>query len=405
MSEPGVVLVGAGLAAAHVASTIRDADDQRPVTIIGDEGRRPYERPGLSKGVLQGKDEPDSVYVHDTGWYEQNDIQTRFDDPAVAIDLAERKVRLASGESVEYADLVIATGARPRTIDLPGAGLPGVRTLRRIPDSLALREVFGEGRRLVVIGAGWIGLEVAAAATEAGTQVTVLESADVPLRAALGDRLGTYFAQLHRNHGVDLRTGITVSGIEGGDAVTGVRAGGELFPADLVVVGVGAVPNTELAQKAGLTVDNGIVVDEHLRAREHVYAIGDVANASNAALGMRVRVEHWDNAIRQGNLAGRQIRRGRHVQLAAVLLHRPVRPRHGVRGPRRSCRRCSPPGQRAVRGVHRLLAAQRPGHRCDERQHLGRQRHPARPHRPPDRERTTGRCAHRNRRPLTTRDG
>ncbi len=307
MSEPGVVIVGAGLAAAHVASTIRDAADQRPVTIIGDEGRRPYERPGLSKGVLQGKDEPGSVYVHDTGWYEQNDITTRFDDPAVAIDLAERKVTLASGESVEYADLVIATGARPRTIDLPGAGLPGVRTLRRIPDSLALREAFGEARRLVVIGAGWIGLEVAAAATEAGMRVTVLESADVPLRAALGDRLGTYFAQLHRNHGVDLRTGITVSGIEGGDAVTGVRAGGEIFPADLVVVGVGAVPNTELAQKAGLTVDNGIVVDEHLRAREHVYAIGDVANASNVALGMRVRVEHWDNAIRQGNLAGRQI--------------------------------------------------------------------------------------------------
>jgi len=307
MSEPGVVVVGAGLAAAHVASTIRDAHDQRTVTIIGDEGRRPYERPGLSKGVLQGKDEPDSLYVHDAGWYEQNDIQTRFDDPAIAIDLAERRVTLASGESVEYADLVIATGARPRTIDLPGAGLPGVRTLRRIPDSLALREAFGEGRRLVVIGAGWIGLEVAAAAIEAGTQVTVLESADVPLRAALGDRLGTYFAQLHRRHGVDLRTGITVSGIEGGDAVTGVRAGGELFPADLVVVGVGAVPNTELAQNAGLMVDNGIVVDEHLRAREHVYAIGDVANASNAALGMRVRVEHWDNAIRQGNLAGRQI--------------------------------------------------------------------------------------------------
>jgi 3-phenylpropionate/trans-cinnamate dioxygenase ferredoxin reductase subunit len=307
MSEPGVVVVGAGLASAHVASTIRDADDQRPVTIIGDEGRGPYERPGLSKGVLQGKDEPDSLYVHDAGWYEQNDIQTRFDDPAIAIDLAERRVTLASGESIEYADLVIATGARPRTIDLPGAGLTGVRTLRRIPDSLALRESFGEGRRLVVIGAGWIGLEVAAAATEAGTYVTVLESADVPLRAALGDRLGTYFAQLHRRHGVDLRTGITVSGIEGGDAVTGVRAGGELFPADLVVVGVGAVPNTELAQKAGLTVDNGIVVDEHLRAREHVYAIGDVANASNAALGMRVRVEHWDNAIRQGNLAGRQI--------------------------------------------------------------------------------------------------
>jgi 3-phenylpropionate/trans-cinnamate dioxygenase ferredoxin reductase subunit len=302
-----VVIVGAGLAAAHVASTIREAGDQRPVTIIGDEGRRPYERPGLSKGVLQGKDTPESLYVHDAGWYEENGIQTRFDDPATTIDVAEQKVGLASGRSVPYADLVIATGARPRTLDLPGIGLHGVHSLRRMPDSQALRESFGQGKRLVVIGAGWIGLEVAAAATEAGTQVTVLEFADVPLRAALGDRLGAYFAQLHRSHGVDLRTGITVSGIDGSDAVTGVRAGGELFPADLVLVGVGAVPNAELAQRAGLTVDNGIVVDDHLRAGEHVFAIGDVANASNVALGERLRVEHWDNAIRQGNLAGRVI--------------------------------------------------------------------------------------------------
>ena len=305
MTERGVVIVGAGLAAANVASTIREAGDQRPVTIIGDEGRLPYERPGLSKAVLQGRDEPESLYVHDAGWYDENGIQTRFQDPATAIDLSERTVGLASGEAVGYADLVIATGARPRTLDLAGVGLPGVHSLRRIPDCLALRESFGEGRRLVVIGAGWIGLEVAVAATQAGTHVTVLESADVPLRAALGDRMGTYFAQLHRSHGVDVRTGIAVTGIDGGEAVTGVRAGAELFPADLVVLGVGAVPNTQLAERAGLTVDNGIVVDDHLRAGEHVFAIGDVANATNAALWERLRVEHWDNAIRQGSLAGR----------------------------------------------------------------------------------------------------
>jgi len=305
MTERGVVIVGAGLAAAHVASTIREADDQRPVTIIGDEGRRPYERPGLSKAVLQGRDEPESLYVHGTQWYDQQGIQTRFEDPATAIDLAQRTVRLASGESVGYADLVFATGARPRNLDLAGVGLAGVHSLRRIPDCLALRESFGEGRRLVVIGAGWIGLEVAAAASEAGVEVTVLEYADVPLRAALGERMGRHFAQLHRSHGVNLRTGITVTGIEGREEVTGVRAGGELFPADRVVVGVGAVPNAELAQRAGLTIDNGIVVDDHLRARDHVFAIGDVANATNALLGARLRVEHWDNAIRQGGLAGR----------------------------------------------------------------------------------------------------
>lgn len=297
-----LVIVGAGQAAANLVAALREAGDQRLVTIIGDEGVRPYERPGLSKGVLQGKKEPDSLYVHDEGWYDQHGVETRFDDPAVALNLRERRVQLASGEVIGYADLVIATGARPRTLPLAGAGLAGVHTLRRIPDSLALRESFVEGRRLVVIGAGWIGLEVAAAAREAGLQVTVLEYSDVPLRAALGDRLGRYFAELHRRHGVDLRTGIAVTGIEGERAVAGVRAGGEFFPADLVVVGVGAVPNTELAAQAGLAVDNGIVVDDQLRAQPHVYAIGDVASALNTTLG-RLRVEHWDNAIRQGKLA------------------------------------------------------------------------------------------------------
>ena len=164
MTEPGVVVIGAGLAAANVASTLREANDSRPVTIIGDEGRRPYERPGLSKSVLQGRDQPESLFVHDAGWYDEHDIRTRFDDPALALDLAERTVRLASSGSVAYTDLVIATGARPRTLDLKGANLPGVHSLRRIPDCLALRDSFGEGRRLVIIGAGWIGLEVAAAA-------------------------------------------------------------------------------------------------------------------------------------------------------------------------------------------------------------------------------------------------
>lgn len=302
-----LVIVGAGQAAANLVAALREADDQRPVTMLGDEGVRPYERPGLSKGVLQGKAEPDSLFVHDEGWYDQHGVETRFDDPAVALDLTGRSVRLASGEVVGYADLVIATGARPRTLALAGAGLAGVHTLRRIPDSLALRESFVEGCRLVVIGAGWIGLEVAAAAREAGLQVTVLEFADVPLRAALGDRLGRYFAELHRRHGVDLRTGITVTGIEGERTVAGVRAGGEFFPANLVVVGVGAVPTTELAAQAGLAVDNGILVDDQLRAQPHVFAIGDVASALNTTLG-RLRVEHWDNAIRQGKLAARVLR-------------------------------------------------------------------------------------------------
>jgi 3-phenylpropionate/trans-cinnamate dioxygenase ferredoxin reductase component len=300
----GVVVLGAGLAAANVASTLREAGDQRPVTIVGDEGLRPYERPGLSKGVLQGKDEVDSLYVHDSEWYERSDVKLLLDDPAVAIDVAGQSVRLASGQALDYADLVIATGARPRTLDLPGTSLQGVHTLRRIPDCLALKESFGEGRRLVVIGAGWIGLEVAAAAALAGTSVTVLEHDGVPLRRALGDRMGSYFARLHRAHGVDLRTGISLSGIEGRETVSGVRADGELFPADVVVIGVGVAPNTELAQQAGLDVENGVLADERLHVHEHILAIGDVANAMNTAVGSRLRVEHWDNAIRHGRLAG-----------------------------------------------------------------------------------------------------
>jgi len=214
-------------------------------------------------------------------------------------------VRLASGTLLEYGDLVLATGARPRMVDLPGIDLPGVFTLRRIEDSEALRAAFTAETKVVVIGAGWIGLEVAAAARKAGASVTVLEYGPVPLRATLGERLGRHFAALHERNGVRLLTGVSVSAIEGDTHVTGVRAGDEVFPADLVVVGVGAVPNVELAAAAGLAVDNGVLVDDQLRASDHIYAIGDVANAENAALGVRLRVEHWDNAIRQGQLAGR----------------------------------------------------------------------------------------------------
>ncbi len=305
MTSAGVVVVGAGLAAAHVATALRDAGDGRPVTIVGDEAVVPYERPGLSKGVLQGEQEVASLFVHDEPWYADHDVTLRLGDAAVKVDLAGREVRVSSGAVLPFADLVLATGARPRLPDLPGIGLPGVHTLRRITDSLALRTSFAQGGRLVVVGAGWIGLEVAAAARRAGMEVTVLEFAPVPLRAALGERMGRYFARLHEENGVRLRLGIAVTALEGEERIASVRADDESFPADLVVIGVGAVPNTELALAAGLAVDNGVLVDDSLRAAEHVFAVGDVANALNRAVGARLRVEHWDNAIRQGRLAGR----------------------------------------------------------------------------------------------------
>ena len=301
----GCVLVGGGLASATAAERLREGGYGDAITIVGDEEARPYERPGLSKEYLQGTSARDSLFVHPDDWYPSHEVATRFGEAVVSVDPARSSVRLASGETLPYRHLVLATGATPRSLPLPGIDHDGVHTLRRIGDADALREEMTEGCRVVVIGAGWIGLEVAAAARLAGAEVTVLESSLVPLQRVLGDRLGRYFGDLHRRHGVDLRPGSTVSAIIGEHhQVTGVLTPDELLPADVVVVGVGVTPNTALAADAGLVVDNGVAVDERLRtSNPAILAAGDVANAFHTTLGRRVRVEHWDNAIRQGRLA------------------------------------------------------------------------------------------------------
>jgi 3-phenylpropionate/trans-cinnamate dioxygenase ferredoxin reductase subunit len=217
---------------------------------------------------------------------------------------------MSSGESLPYDKLLLATGSSPRRLDLPGGDLDGVRYLRRIGESESLRDLFaerGDRGRLVVVGAGWIGLEVAAGARHHGVRVTIIEPQPTPLHAVLGPEVGEVFAQLHRRNGVDLRTGTGVEAFEGdGGAVTGVRLdGGEVVPADVVVVGVGITPNTGLAERAGLEVDNGVLVDELLTTSDpDVFAAGDVANAWNPLLGTRLRVEHWANASNQGKAAG-----------------------------------------------------------------------------------------------------
>ncbi|HEY6742975.1 MAG TPA: FAD-dependent oxidoreductase [Lapillicoccus sp.] len=304
-SDIGCVLVGGGLASATAAERLREGGYGDAVTIVGDEEARPYERPGLSKEYLQGTSARDSLFVHPDDWYASHEVATRFGEAVESVDPAGSSVRLASGETLPYRHLVLATGATPRCLQLPGIDHDGVHTLRRIGDAEALREEMTEGCRVVVIGAGWIGLEVAAAARLAGAEVTVLESSLVPLQRVLGDRLGRYFGDLHRRHGVDLRLGSTVSAIVGEHhQVTGVLTPDELLPADVVVVGVGVTPNTGLAVDAGLVEDNGIAVDERLRtSNPAILAAGDVANAFHTTLGRRVRVEHWDNAIRQGRLA------------------------------------------------------------------------------------------------------
>ena len=305
-----VVVVGAGLAAAHVVATLREEGHDGPIALVGEEPDRPYERPPLSKGYLQGETPREEVFVHGADWYAEHDVLTRFGTLATGIDRGSRTVRLGDGTALGYDHLVLTTGSRPRTLDVPGAELAGVHTLRRLSDSDALRAELAVRRRLVIAGGGWIGLEVAAAARAAGLDVTVLEYGPQPLLRVLGPELAAFFASLHRAHGVDLRTGVGVDGFEGTDGrVTGVRVGSEVVPADLVLVGVGAAPNVELAVAAGLAADNrGVAVDERLRTSDPaVLAAGDLAFARNTALQESLRVEHWDNAIRQGGLAARSI--------------------------------------------------------------------------------------------------
>ncbi|HEV7654661.1 MAG TPA: FAD-dependent oxidoreductase [Mycobacteriales bacterium] len=299
----GTVVVGGGLAAAHTISTLRDHGYADPITLIGEEQELPYERPALSKDYLLGK--TGELQVHDAGWYADHQVDVRTGVRATAVDRDAHLVRVGS-ELIPYEDLVLATGARPRLLPIPGADRPGVHTLRTRADSDRLREALDRDERWVIIGGGWIGLEVAAAAIAHGRVVTVLEHASLPLQRVLGDRLGRYFLDLHLGNGVDLRTGSEVRAIERSGPGLRVHASDGSIDADTVVMAVGAAPNTELA--AGLAVDNGIVVDRQLRTADpHVLAAGDVATADNTALGRALRVEHWDNAIRQGRLAARTI--------------------------------------------------------------------------------------------------
>ncbi|QRP44000.1 NAD(P)/FAD-dependent oxidoreductase [Amycolatopsis sp. FDAARGOS 1241] len=306
MPEQGFVIVGAGLAGAKAAEALRGGGFAGRVTLIGDEPDRPYERPPLSKEFLAGKAERDSVFVHDPGWYAEHDVDLRLGVTATELDRAGKLVRLDGGETVGYDKLLLATGSSPRRLPIPGSDAQGVHYLRRLADSVRLKETLTAGSRLAVIGAGWIGLEVAAAAREAGAEVTVLEVADLPLLNVLGREVATVFADLHRARGVDLRLGVTVDEIttEGGKA-TGVRLDdGTVVRADAVLVAVGAAPNVGLAQAAGLAVDNGVVVDASLRSSDpDVFAAGDVASALHPLFGEHLRVEHWANALNQPAVA------------------------------------------------------------------------------------------------------
>jgi 3-phenylpropionate/trans-cinnamate dioxygenase ferredoxin reductase subunit len=307
VAQRSLVIVGAGLAGAKAVEALRAQGFDGRLTLIGDERDRPYERPPLSKEYLTGKADRDTVFVHEAGWYAQHDVDLRLGVAVTAIDDGgEHRVRLADGSTVGYDKLLLTTGASPRTLPIPGGTASGVRYLRRLADSEYLKEAITAGTRIVVIGAGWIGLEVAAAARQHEVDVTVLETAELPLLRVLGPEVAVVFADLHRAHGVDLRCGVTVSEITTVDGrATGVRLGdGTEIAADTVLIGIGAVPNVVLAQEAGLAVDNGIVVDAALRTSDpDVFAAGDVANAHHPLLDRHIRVEHWANALNQPAIA------------------------------------------------------------------------------------------------------
>jgi 3-phenylpropionate/trans-cinnamate dioxygenase ferredoxin reductase component len=310
-----VVLVGAGLCAALAAQTLREEGFAGRVVLVGAEPHRPYERPPLSKGYLQGGTEREEVFVHPEGWYREHDVELRTGVEVTAVDRERRQVELAGGDRLGYDQLLLATGAEPRRLDVEGADLDGVLLLRRLEDSDAIREAFARlvaagGGRVAIVGGGWIGLETAAAARGAGLEVTVLEQDRLPLLRVLGPQMAQVFADLHRQHGVDLRCGVTVAALAGTQGrVSGVRLrDGRVLSADLVLVGVGVVPRTALAEAAGLEVRGGVVVDAHLRSSDpRILAAGDVANAYSRPLGRHLRVEHWANARRQGAVAARSI--------------------------------------------------------------------------------------------------
>ncbi|PPK68982.1 FAD-dependent oxidoreductase [Actinokineospora auranticolor] len=302
MAEPHrIVVVGTGLAGASAAGSLRERGFAGDIALIGRDRHRPYELPALSKAVLLGEaDEPD--WVHEADFYDGIDLVTATS--VTELDLGGRAVVDETGARHPYDRLVLATGSTPRTLPVPGADLDGLHTLRTLDDSLALRAAFGDGVRVVVVGAGWIGCEVAAAARGHGSRVTVIEPEPLPLHRTLGPVVGEVFRDLHAEHGVTWRLGTGVTEFVGTDRVTGVRlADGSTVDADVVVVGVGATPNTALAEAAGLELADtgGVAVDASLRtSAPDVYAIGDIAAHFHPRHGTRVRVEHWANAKDQG---------------------------------------------------------------------------------------------------------
>jgi 3-phenylpropionate/trans-cinnamate dioxygenase ferredoxin reductase component len=304
------VIVGAALAGAKTAEALRDEGFEGRIVLVGDEPERPYERPPLSKDYLRGESEREKAYVHPEGWYGEHDVELLTGTAVEAIDTDARTVSLEGGgsEPLRYDRLLLATGAEPRRLSVPGAHLDGIHYLRTFADSDALAERLSASGRVVVIGAGWIGAEVAASARQKGLEVALVEMASVPLERVVGPEVGAVYADVHRDHGVELHMGVGLEGFEGeADSVERVRlADGTALECDFAVVGVGVAPRIALAEEAGIAVGDGILVSQRLETSvAGVFAAGDVANAYHPLSGRKLRVEHWANALNQPATAAR----------------------------------------------------------------------------------------------------
>ncbi|HEY4153384.1 MAG TPA: FAD-dependent oxidoreductase [Pseudolysinimonas sp.] len=319
-----IVIVGGGLAAGTAATELRKRGFAGSIRLLAAEPHAPYIRPPLSKGYLQGSEERDAAFVHPEQWYAENDVQLSTGTRVTSIERDAQTVTLDDGEVVPYDRLLLATGAEPRRLSISGADADGIHYLRTLENSEELRDALAAGnKRVAIVGAGWIGLEIAAAARGYGNDVVVVGMEKVPLAAPLGAELGAVFQKLHEAHGVRFELDVATSGFRVADGkVTGVVIDDGSEPrtvdADLVVVGVGALPSTELAAEAGLTVGNGILVDASLRTSdENIFAAGDVANAFHPVLGARVRNEHWATAKASGKVAAASMA-GDEAQLDAI---------------------------------------------------------------------------------------
>ena len=307
-SSDTFVIVGAGMAGGKAAETLRAEGFDGRIVLIGAEAHRPYERPPLSKDYLRGESESPAWLQEDESWYEQNGVELRTSSVAESIDAGERAVVLSGGERIGFDRLLLATGAEPRRLPVPGGDLEGIHLLRTIEDADAIRATCEAGGHLVVVGGGWIGCEVAASARQKGMDVTVIEPLELPLLRVLGPELGAFYRDVHANQGVELLLGTGVEAIEGSGRPERVRTdGGRTIDCSAVVVGIGVAPRTELVDGIA-RVDNGVLVDERLQSSaDGIYACGDIANATHPLFGRRVRVEHWANALEQGPAAARSM--------------------------------------------------------------------------------------------------